>query len=244
MIVLNAGVPRSGTVLVNAILRKLFEGAGVAYGQANPHGAELPKLTRHLRETGQDRHKTIIVHTHSWDNQTAAMLAGSEHFVGFANYRDPRDVCVSLMRLHEHDFETAAQMVEASFKLYEATVRSAEVMTIAYELLSASPAAHIHQIAGRLGLRIGLDRVAGIEAETSIDHHRSVMEKVQAGTLDKLARRQNTHRVLVEDTETLINDRHIQSGAQGRWRSELPSDLHQVANERFAPILKRYGYAL
>ena len=148
------------------------------------------------------------------------------------------------MQLHEHDFNTAAQMVEASYKLFAATVRSVDVMAIPYELLTASPAAHIYQIARRLGLQIGLDRVGQIEAETSIDRHRAVMEKVQTGTLDNLAHRQNTHRVLVEDTETLINDRHIQSGAQGRWRNDLPSDLHEVANERFSPILKRYGYPL
>ena len=244
MIVLNAGVPRSGTVLVNAILRKLFEGAGIACVQANPHGPELPQLVRQLHDSGQHRHRTIIIHTHSWDAQTAAMLKGSSHFTGFANFRDPRDVCVSLMRLHDHDFDTAAQMTEVSFKLFEATVRSVDIMAIPYELLSAGTAAHIFQMAQRLGLQVGLARVQQIEAETSMDRHRAVMEKVQAGTLDKLAHRQNTHRVLVEDTETLINDRHIQSGARGRWRQDLPADLHDVANERFAPILKRYGYTL
>ena len=244
MIVLNAGVPRSGTVLVNAILRKLFEGAGVPVAQANLHGPELPQLVRRLRETGQDRHKTVIVHTHSWDNETAALLKGSAHFTGFLNYRDPRDVCVSLMRLHDHDFETAAQMTEASFRIFEAMARSADVMVIPYETLIVNQQALIFQIARRLGLWPGLDRVAEIEAETSLDRHRSVMEKVQARELDRLAERHNTNRVLVEDPDTLINDRHIQSGAYGRWRKELPSDLADVANERFSPILKRYGYPL
>ena len=244
MIVLNAGVPRSGTVLVNAILRRLFDGAGVPVAQTNVHGGELTQLVRRLVDTGQDRHKTVIVHTHSWDGETAATLRGSTHFAGFLNYRDPRDVCVSLMRLHEHDFDTAAKMTEASFRIFEATQRSADVMVIPYEILTADRRGSIFQIARRLGLWPGLDRVAEIDAETSIDRHRKVMEKVQARELDHLAERHNTNRVLVEDRDTLINDRHIQSGAQGRWRQELPSDLHDVANERFHEILKRYGYAL
>ena len=52
MIVLNAGVPRSGTVLVNAILRELFALRKVPVAQANPHGAALPQLLARLIESG------------------------------------------------------------------------------------------------------------------------------------------------------------------------------------------------
>lgn len=242
MIVLNAGVPRSGTVLVNAILRKLFEASGIAIQQANPHGAELPRLIHHLQQTGQDRHRTVLIHTHSWDGETARLLDGSVHVTGFANYRDPRDVCVSLMRLHEHDFDTAAEMTEVSFRIFEATARQARTVVVPYELLNADRSGHIFQIARHLGFWPGLDLVSRIDEETSIERHRAVMEKVQAGTLETLAHRRNINRVLVEDRATLINDRHIQSGVSGRWRSDLSSDLQRVANERFAPILKRYGY--
>lgn len=69
------------------------------------------------------------------------------------------------------------------------------------------------------------------------------MEQVQAGTRKKLAHRKNRKRVLVEDKETLINDRHIQSGSAGRWKTELTVEQQQMATERFAPILKRYGYS-
>ncbi len=68
------------------------------------------------------------------------------------------------------------------------------------------------------------------------------MEDVQAGNMDGLNRRENRHRVLVEDVRTLINDRHIQSGASGRWRGELTEDQQKTINERFAPLLQRYGY--
>jgi hypothetical protein len=242
MIVLNAGVPRSGTVLVNAILRELFKGANVPTGQANPHGPDLPRVIRHLQQTGQDRHRTVLVHTHSWDGETASLLSGSPHVVAFLNYRDPRDVCVSLMRLHDHDFDTAAQMTEGSFQLFDACAASIEPMVIPYELLAADKPGHIFQIARRLGFWPGMDRVSEIDEATSIDRHRAVMEKVQAGEIDKLARRRNSKRVLVEDPATLINDRHIQSGVAGRWRTELEKDQQARASERFAPLLKRFGY--
>lgn len=242
MIVLNAGVPRSGTVLVNAILRQLFQRSGVAAQQANPHGEELPRIVRHLQQSGQDRHRTTLIHTHSWSGETGRLLRGSPHAVGFANYRDPRDVCASLMRLHDHDFDTAATMTEHAFTHFQATTQESDVMVIPYERLVADAEGHIFQIARRLGLWPGLDAVAEIAEATSVKAHRKVMEQVQAGALDSLRQRQNRNRVLVEDSATLINDRHIQSGQSGRWRSDFDSDQQGVANERFAPLIRRYGY--
>ena len=242
MIVLNAGVPRAGTVLVNAILREIFKEHKINCGQANPHGKQLPQLIRNLQHSASDRHKTTLVHTHSWDAETAQLLRGSPYATGFINYRDPRDVCVSLMRLHEHDFETAAKMTLSSFTVFEATARDADLMIIPYEMLVADKPGHIFQMARRLGFWLGLDTVEKIDAATSIERHKGVMEKVQSGEMDGLARRKNTNRVLVEDPRTLINDRHIQSGAAGRWRSELSETDQNAANEQFGALLKKYGY--
>jgi len=242
MIVLNAGVPRSGTVLVNAILRALFQANKIAIAQANPHGPELPNLVRRLQETGQDRHRTVLVHTHSWDAETARLVTRTPYVTAFVNYRDPRDVCVSLMRLHEHDFDTAAEMTAQAFQIFAATVRDLDPMVIPYEYLTADPEGHIFQIARRLGFWPGRAQIADIVDATSAERHRQVMEQVQSGAIDGLARRQNRNRVLVEDPKTLINDRHIQSGRAGRWRSDLTEDQQRVANERFADIVTRYGY--
>lgn len=242
MIIFNAGVPRSGTVLVNAILRQIFEIRGVRIAQANPHGPALPRLLNTLQTTAQDRYKTVLIHTHSWDKESARLVQSSPFVTGFINYRDPRDVCVSLMRLHDHDFDAAAKMVLASFAIFEAMAREADLMILPYEMLVADKPGHIFQIAQRLGFWLGHDQVARIDQATSIDQHKAVMEKVQAGEMDGLARRNNTHRVLVEDTKTLINDRHIQSGASGRWREELSEADQQAASQRFADLLKRYGY--
>jgi hypothetical protein len=242
MIVFNAGVPRSGTVLVNAILRQIFEANGIRIAQANPHGEALPKLIRTLQRTAQDRYKTVLVHTHSWDAATAGMTRSSLFVTGFINYRDPRDVCVSLMRLHEHDFETAVRMTLASFRIFDAMAHEADLMILPYERLVADKAGHIFQIARKLGFWLGLDQVDRIDEATSVDRHKAVMEKVQSGELDGLSRRQNTNRVLVEDPKTLINDRHIQSGASGRWKEELSERDQNAANDRFGELLKRYGY--
>ncbi|MEM7056416.1 MAG: sulfotransferase domain-containing protein [Pseudomonadota bacterium] len=244
MIIINAGIPRSGTVLVNAILRQILKLSGAAVSQANPHGDELPQLIRNIQRAGKDRHRAVVVHTHTWHSDATTLLANSPFVTGFINYRDPRDVCVSLMRLHDHDLEAAATMTTNSFTQFETTIAALDLMVIPYELLVREPSAHIFQIGRRLGLWLGMEDVAHIQDETSSEKHEAIMKKVQSGELDNLKKRSNRNRVLVEDTRSLINDRHIQSGASGRWRTELDEVEQAHVNEVFAPLLERFGYAV
>lgn len=244
MIILNMGVPRSGTVLVNAIIRSALEAAGNRVLQANPHGKELPDLVRKIRASGDERYKTIVLHTHSWDATTARLLAASPFVVAFANVRDPRDVCVSLMRLHDIGFDAAVASTLASFRRIDVAVRDTDPMVIPYELLVAEKRSHIFHIARRLGLWLPLDTVARIDEATSIERHREVMEKVRTGTIGTIVTRRNTNRVLAEDSRTHITDRHIQSGRVGRWRDELEPAQQAEANARFGAMLRSLGYSL
>ncbi|MEO9898241.1 MAG: hypothetical protein ABJF05_17850, partial [Paracoccaceae bacterium] len=73
-------------------------------------------------------------------------------------------------------------------------------------------------------------------------NHRSIMKSVQDGSLKTIIRKHNSNRVLAEDSVTLINDRHIQSGASGRWREEFPPSQHEFITDRFTHILDNFGY--
>lgn len=243
MIIINAGVPRSGTVLVNAILRKILFMSGAAVTQSNPHGEELPRMLRDLRRSGKERYRAIIVHTHTWHADATKLLDGSPWATGFINYRDPRDVCVSLMRLHDHDLNAAMTMTQNSFTQLETTIAALDLMIIPYELLAKDPASHIFQIGRQLGFWLSLSDVERIAQETSVQEHTQIMQKVQDGTLENLQHRKNKNRVLAEDPKTLINDRHIQSGASGRWRSELDEAQQAQVNEVFQPLLQKFGYS-
>ena len=243
MIILNTGVPRSGTVLVNAIIRELLRGLAPTVLQANPHGTELLRLLRQAEEGGQMLYNTLLVHTHTWNADVTQWYRGREDHVRVVmNYRDPRDVCVSLMRLHENDFDQTCKAVLVYYEQMAACVAATDALVLPYELLVQDARPAIFQIGRHLGLWPRLDRVAEIAEATSMDRHRKVMEELQAGKRAKVNQRQNRNRVLVEDRETLINDRHIQSGVSGRWKSELTEDQQSVATERFAKILTRFGY--
>ena len=242
MLILNAGVPRSGTVLVNAMIRGLLKQAGIGVVQVNPHGRELPVTVAELKRIGHYRHRPVLVHTHSWDRDTQTMLTGDPHVLAMANYRDPRDVCVSLMKLHDLEFDDTVTAVKSYYGAFEAVVRALGAMVIPYEMLVASPTAHCFQIARHLGLWPTFEQVDEVVATTSMDRHRKVMEDVRNGDVAQLVERQNRNRTLREDQQTLINDRHIQSGASGRWRSELTDGQQEAAAEKFASIIERYGF--
>lgn len=242
MIIFNAGVPRSGTVLVNSIVRHLLSDVTQSIAQANPTSAELLPLLQRIISKGEDKIRPCLIHTHSWSPEVAALLAPAKNARIMVNYRDPRDVTVSLMKLHELDLEKAVRLTEASFAQMAACMRDANTLVFPYELLVAGKQLAIFRIAQLLGIRPSMRRISAIDDETSVVRHRSVMEDVQSGSLKTVIRRNTTKRVLVEDKVTLINDRHIQSGAVGRWRSELSGAQQDQITNRFGQILDQFGY--
>lgn len=243
MIALNTGVPRSGTVLINAIIRGIMAHAGIRVTQANPHGAELPALIGRLMRACDEPGLLHLVHTHSWDEATEAICAGQSEIHAFACYRDPRDVCVSLMQLHDLDRDAALKLTMAGFALFEATCRGVDPIVIRYESLIADKRKVIEMIAQDLAVPQDDACIAQIDEATSVAAHRRVVNAINRGETTSLVARQNRSRILYEDPVTLINDRHIQSGASGRWRSELSTSDQEVLCERLRSLTDRYRYA-
>ncbi|MEP1538516.1 MAG: sulfotransferase domain-containing protein [Paracoccaceae bacterium] len=242
MIIINAGVPRSGTVLVNSIIRNLFQDVTPSILQENPNEDELLPLLKKIISNGEDKTRPCLIHTHSWSKEISTVLAAHSNKRVLVNYRDPRDVAVSLMKLHDHDFEYAARLTEASFAQIAKCIRGTHNLALPYELLIPGKRLAIYQIAQFLGFRPSMRQISIIDEETSIENHRSIMKSVQDGTLKTIIRKHNSNRVLAEDSVTLINDRHIQSGASGRWREEFPSTQHELITGRFTHILDNFGY--
>ncbi|MEM9046471.1 MAG: hypothetical protein AAGC81_17450 [Pseudomonadota bacterium] len=242
MIVLNTGVPRSGTVLTNAIIRGVLAHAGVAVTQANPHGDALPDVITRLTHSNDGSAVAHIVHTHSWDKTTEAICARLTDLHVFSSYRDPRDVCVSLMRLHDLDLDAALRMTIAGFALFEATCSGVAPVVIQYERLIAGKRSAIETVAQELALQIDTAGIMQIDEATSVSAHRQIVDAINRGELPNLVARQNRSRILYEDPVTLINDRHIQSGAIGRWQSELAMSDQERLCERLRPLTDQYGW--
>lgn len=242
MIVFHAGLPRSGTVLVGAILRQLLAAEGVGVVQHNPHGPELIAVMDRLDGDGLGPRAAHLIHTHSWDAGMASRLrrsTGAQVF-GFLCERDPRDVCVSLMRLHDLPFEDAADLTLAHLSHFDWAKAETGWPVLRYADLVQDKRAQIRAIATHLGRAPSDQQLERIDAATSVARHRAIMERVREGAVAQVVERRNRYRTLREDAETRINDRHIQSGKIGRWKDELS----QPQKARLANLFAGYAARL
>jgi len=234
-LVLNLGVPRSGTTFVFNALRELWTARGVKFRSINANYAETAAFLR-----GYDLKDNVLLHAHNVLPEVEQVLERPE-VRAFFNYRDPRDVVVSLMKLHDYSFEKCLRLAEIAFAQYRVARRFASVTFIAYASVVREPAKVIEELADRMGIPAGPAEIGRVSAATSLEAHRSVMQAVNAQQV-RVQVRANPQRVLKESAVHFINDRHIQSGAEGRWRRELSAEQQEIARARFGPLLVELGY--
>ncbi len=242
MIILNAGIPRSGTVLVNSILQQAFACRGVAVQSQNSNHVTLPDKMRSLMQSYTPDGPVQIVHLHSWDDVCVDIFAKHpERFISFANIRDPRDCVVSLMRLHDFNLEKACGAILRFIAQFIRLQRQTKPMVLRYEHLIENRPAFIDAITLRAGLFLSAAEITKIETETSLTKMATLSEAVDQGEVPTRVLGGN-RRPIREHPKTHLTDRHIQSGATGRWKQELsPSDAEKL-RVTMASACKYFGY--
>ena len=236
MLILNLGVPRSGTILVFNIFREILVRQNVQFKQLNTNLADTDAFLKKF-----DYKQHVLLHSHSMRPEVQKALQKVKTF-GFFNFRDPRDVLVSLMKLHEHDFEKTLDFTTRSFSYFLIAVKFRQrVMFIPYEQLIAAPDVYIFQLAHRLGIFLNFNTVHDIQVATSLEVHKKIMADVQSEQVE-VRRVMGAGRPVIESTTHFINDRHVQSAKIGRWRDELSESQQAIANERFGKLLTMLGY--
>lgn len=240
MLVLNMGIPRSGTTWVFNVLRSIFLLKEQEYEAINPQGIfETDAALRSAPKTGN-----VIIHLHDVTDYVIE-YSRQNNCPAFFNIRDPRDVVVSQMRLHDASFREAVIMTNSAFRSLQAATRIPGLMLIPYDQIARHAVALVFQIGMRIGQYLTPAMIAEIVDRTSIAQHRSRMEQVigtdgQSGIeVDRIfSGRRDVH----YDTESLITDRHIQSGKTGRWKDELDSKQQADLNRFFAAIIDQLGF--
>lgn len=234
-LILSLGVPRSGTIFVFNVLREALTRRGIVFSSVN---ANYPETTTYLSR--YDFSGNILMHAHNVLPEVQKVLSRQD-VRAFFNFRDPRDVLVSMMRLHDYSFEKCLELVDISFAQLETARKFPDVMFIPYTHVMASPEALIFQIALKVGVFLSLDEVVQIRKATSIESHTRIMKAVGAEKMDVQVRR-NPKRTMRESTVHFINDRHIQSGRSGRWRRELSAEQQEIVTRHYKPLLVDLGF--
>jgi hypothetical protein len=242
MIVINAGIPRSGTVLVNAIIRRVLEEQD-AVESLNPPASPGEMLAEVMARGHAGRF--VIFHCHQWMAEDSRRVKDlGREVVSFCNFRDPRDCCVSLMRLHDHPLELSMANMRHYVRFYWQTLADTGGMAIRYEDLVTDTPGHVARIAGALGVELDAARVAEICEATSQRAHARIAKAVAEGKGEGVRTIRNSRRTMREDQDTHLVDRHIQSGQSGRWQRELsPADQARVS-EGLADEVQALGYTI
>lgn len=234
------GIPRSGTTWAFNVLRNIYSAKGQEYETINPQGERETDAALHSAPKAGN----VIIHFHDV-TQNVIEYARRENCAAFFNIRDPRDVVVSLMRLHDANFSEAVRMTSSAFRSLQSASRIPNLMVIPYEHIGIHAEALIFQMGLRLGQYLSPATVSAITDRNSITQHRKIMEQVSSNDEQSGARvksifsgRRNVH----YDTGTLITDRHIQSGKSGRWKDELESKEQDHLNHAFAEIINQLGF--
>lgn len=239
MLILNGGIPRSGTVWIYTILREVLSLQGVPYAleDANDPAKVDAAIRRYSPDAG-----ALIVHYHDMTDGAVA-AAQQPHTRAFYNYRDPRDVVVSLMGLHECALDDAIDLGKYCWNGFAKAVRMPGTMFIPYEFMLGAPEATVFEIGLRLGFLMKVDDVRAIVEKTGADKHRRIMETLaDQDASGDVAQVDSGRRVIRYHKDDLVNDRHIQSGKQGRWRDELDAAQQRKVNEVFAKVIEQLGY--
>jgi hypothetical protein len=243
MLIINGGMPRSGTVLVGNLVRLLLEHRGIAWRRYNPqerrHLPDFLKLVQHAPIDG-----AIIVHTHLIDAAIVTELARKADAILFWNHRDPRDALVSLMQLHDLSLQDGLKAMRIYCEHVEIAQSSDTTTKVSYEDLIAELPNHIDMLATRLNFRLEIGEAEELIRLTSPAAHSDIMDQLQQDALEGGRTITTKRRVLREDPTTLVNDRHIQSGRSGRWRAELSPEAQHQANDQLAKWIGMFGYEL
>ena len=234
-LILSLGVPRSGTILIFNVLREALALRGIPFTTVNTN---YPETTAFL--SGYDFSGRVLMHAHNVLPEVQKVLSRPD-VQAFFNYRDPRDVLVSMKKLHDYDFQKCMELVEISFAQLTTARRFPGVMFIPYPHLMAAPETLIFQVAQKAGVFLGLEEVARIRKATSIENHTKIMKQVGSEQVPVQVRR-NPKRTMRESTVHFINDRHIQSGRSGRWMRELTAEEQGIATRHFKPLLLELGF--
>lgn len=235
MLILNMGIPRSGTILIHNIIREILLLNQIVFTSNNANNVETEEFLDRY-----DFSSNVIVHTHTVTKSLNKVFSNKDTHL-FYNFRDPRDVLVSVMKLQDMSFDASIDSVNRYFSDFFQIMKYRKIMLIPYEHLINAVDVFVFQIARNLGFILNMQQVARIAKDTDLSYAKKIMEQVASSETD-VQIRHAANREIKEDKATFITDRHIQSGAIGRWRKELDSKQQAVANRKFKQIFRVLGY--
>ena len=232
MLILAGGTPRSGTTWLTNIVQNLLKVKSLEFDTVN---ANSPQEVRNsVLEHVLGRHR--VVHFHAVIPVVGHLARKQQATVWYA-FRDPGDIVVSQMGLRNIPFEPALKMTAAAVNQLNQAIQSPEVNLVPYGALMQDPEGHTFQIARSLGMLVKTSEIREVLDACSFERNKAEVERLDRG--EGVFHEQHTQtRTIRSNPETLVTDRHIQSGKLGRWREELDEAQQARIEQSFAEYYK------
>jgi Sulfotransferase domain len=173
---------------------------------------------------------SFVVKTHAAPTRALKWLLAIPACRATFLYRDPRDAALSAFEhgerarreggsgsfTHLTSLESAIEFIAGEVVVAEAWMACPRVLAQRYEDLLADPHREAERLLAFLGITLGSDAL------------RAVLER--------------THRVARSGAEGW-KQLHFNVGEVGRYRATMPPRALALAEQRFGPFLRRWGYA-
>lgn len=233
MLYLIGGMPRSATVWAFNVADLILKNRGIHCRKVNANSPD--DLDAAI--AGYDPEENLLVHFHDMSDNLRK-VAGQPHVRMAYSYRDPRDIVCSQIKLHDVSFEQAVGMTSVACNHFLDALKLPGRLLIPYYSATQHQEAIVYALAFHLGHMIGQSEVETICRETSAGKFKGIMERLDQGG-DGTENAFGGQRQIRYDPETLINDRHIQSGKTGRWKEELTEEQQRMLQEIFGTFVKK-----
>jgi len=235
VLILAGGTPRSGTTWLTNIVQNILRAKNIEFQTVNANSPQEIREAILGHVLGQHR----VIHFHAVIPLVARLARTQQATVWYA-FRDPGDIVVSQMGLRGVAFGTALKMATAAVNQLNQAIQSPELNLVPYGALLKDPEGHTFQIARSLGFLVSRQEIQEILDACSFDRNKAEVERLDRGE-GTFHEQHTATRTIRSNPETLINDRHIQSGKLGRWREELDAEQQRVIEETFAEFYKQLG---
>ncbi len=235
-----SGLKRSASTWSYNVCRELFQRtldpAKVTF--VATYAGDTDKMLEELaRETHGGKPRVALIKAHDLGPATlTGIRAGRIRNV--YTVRDPRDALASMIRFWpptpDNPFETYLGNFQRWLMQGETLMRSGTSLVIRYEDMMDDSAACIEAVARYLKLPERKQLIARVDAATSVESHRKIIDRIEEQAEDPDA---------AFDPTRQLHRRHIDSGEVGRWRRDLSQEQRRRAVVAFLPWLVSMGYA-
>jgi hypothetical protein len=227
MLVVCAGMRRSGSTLQYNIARQLARNADAGQGYG------LWDRLAQLRERAAPADAMAIVKEHAFDARFAG-LSGVDTRIVYS-YRDLRDVLVSFFQVQGPAGGNwpahARRLLRATLDDFTAWTRQPGVLISKYEAFTGDIPGEVRRIASHLGIAVNGNEVSAIAERVSVEAHRKIIEVLGL---------ENPGESM--DPVTLLKKGHLAGGEIGKWRARLDADQLRLVQELAGDWLSAHGY--